>query len=120
MAEQEPSGIPSAADLRASLQELASVLRDARHLDPDQQQELADLVEELSQALARNLSSAEAEQLGRTAYHMVQGLHQQLDPDYLTATMDRLRDAAVSAEVKAPVATGIVWRLIAALTDLGI
>jgi len=118
MPELEPPANPS--DLRTNLQELARLLHSARHLKPQAQQELADLVAELSQALAGNLTSAEAEHLGQSAVHMIQALHEQQDADYLTAARDRLRSAAVRAEVVAPVATGIVRRLIEALTNLGI
>jgi hypothetical protein len=120
MAEQLPPEPPERAALRSNLQELARLLHEAPHLDPEAQQELADLVGELSQALSGNLSSTETEQLARNAVHMVQALHEQRDTDYLSAARDRLRDAAVRAEVAAPVATGIVRRLIDALASLGI
>jgi hypothetical protein len=120
MPEQQPSEPPDRLALRSNLQELAQLLRETPHLEPDAQQELADLVAELSQALAGNLTSAEAQHLGQNAVHMIKALHEQRDQDYLSAARDRLRDAAVRAEVKAPVATGIVRRLIDALTNLGI
>jgi Domain of unknown function (DUF4404) len=120
MPEPQPTAGPNPSDLRANLKDLAQLLRNARHLDPEAQQELADLVTELSQALAGNLTSEEAEHLGRSAVHMIQALHEQQGADYLTAARDRLRDAAVRAEVEAPAATGIVRRLIDMLANLGI
>jgi hypothetical protein len=111
---------PERSNLHAHLQELAHLLRDADHLAPEAQQQLADLVGELSAALAGNLSSAEAEHLGSTAAHMIQALHEQQNADYLSAARDRLRDAAVRAEVAAPGATGIVRRLLDTLANLGI
>jgi hypothetical protein len=120
MSQPQPPAGPGPSDLRANLRELARLLRDARHLEPEAQQELADLVAELSQALEGKLSSAEVEQLGRSAVHMIEALHQQEDADYLAAARDRLRDAAVSAEIKAPVATGIVRRIVDTLANLGI
>lgn len=120
MAEEQPSEIPDRQALRSHLQELARLLRDTPHLEPEAQQELADLVAELSQALAGSLSSAEADHLGQTAIHMVRALHEQRDSDYLSAARDRLRNAAVRAELQAPVATGIVRRIIDALANLGI
>jgi hypothetical protein len=107
-------------DLHAHLQELSRLLRDTDHLAPEAQQELADLVAELSKALAGNLSSAEVEHLGRTAANMIQALHEQQNADYLSAARDRLRDAAVHAEVVAPGPTGIVRRLLDTLANLGI
>jgi hypothetical protein len=120
MPDPQPPAMPDPAALRSNLQELARLLHEAPHLDPEAQQELADLVAELSQALAGNLTSAETEYLARSAVHMIEALHQQQDANYLTAARDRLRDAAVQAEVKAPVATGIVRRLIDTLANLGI
>jgi hypothetical protein len=120
MAEELPAQSPDRQALRSHLQELASLLRDAPHLEPEAQQELADLVAELSQALAGNLSSAEADHLAQNAVHMIQALHEQRDSDYLSAARDRLRDAAVRAELQAPVATGIARRIIDALANLGI
>ena len=38
----------------------------------------------------------------------------------LTAARERLEAAAVRAEAKAPVATGVVWRLIDLLSEIGI
>jgi len=120
MAEQQPPAPLDPSDLRAKLHELARLLHGARNLDPETQQQLADLVAELSEALAGNLTSEEADHLGQSAVHMIQALHEQQDPDYLTAARDRLRDAAVQAEVKAPAATEIVRRLIETLASLGI
>ncbi len=120
MPEQQPFAGPNTSDLRANLQRLAQLLRDTDRLDPEAQQDLADLMGELSQALAGNLSSEEAEHLGRSAVHMIQALHDQQGADYLTAARDRLRDAAVRAEVEAPAATGIVRRLMDMLANLGI
>jgi Domain of unknown function (DUF4404) len=120
MPAQQPSAAPDPKDVQANLQELARLLHDADHLDPEAQRELADLVAELSRALSGNLPSAEVEHLGQSAVHMIQALHQQQDTDFLTAARDRLRDAAVRAEVQAPVATGIVRRIIDTLANLGI
>jgi hypothetical protein len=120
MSELEPAGAFDPSDLPRHLQELARLLQEADHLDPQAQQELAELVAELSQALARKLPSAEVEHLGQSAVHLIQALHQQENRDYLTAARDRLRAAAVRAEVQAPVATGIVRRLIDTLANLGI
>jgi hypothetical protein len=120
MPEQQPHAEPSAPDIQAKLQELAQLLHDAQHLDPEAQQELADLVADLSRALAGNLSSTETEHLAKSAVHMIQALHEQQDTTYLAAARDRLRAAAVRAEMRAPVATGIVQRLIEVLANLGI
>ncbi len=102
------------------MQELARLLHEADHLQPETQQELADLVAELSKALAGELSCAEAEHLGKSAEHMIRALREERDTDYLAAARERLREAAVWAEVEAPVATGIVRRILDTLANLGI
>src|SRR5207247_2223983 len=115
----QPPPAPEAA--RANLQMLARLLRDARHLGPEAQRELAELVEELSAALGPDTApTAETEHLAASAAHLAETLHHQRDAGLLAAARDRLQDAALRAETEAPVATGIALRLIDALANLGI
>jgi hypothetical protein len=116
MAEQPPS-IP---DVRAKLQELTGLLRDADHLEPETQEELADLLDELSRALDPAVSSIEGTRLAANAAHLVQALHDQQDTTLLTAARERLRKAAIRADAEAPMVSGIVRRLIDTLSNLGI
>jgi hypothetical protein len=51
---------------------------------------------------------------------MIQALQQQRGPGYLTAARNRLGEAALRAEVEAPLAAGIARRLIDTLANLGI
>jgi hypothetical protein len=115
-----PEQSPSIPDVRAKLQELTQVLRGADHLEPKTQEELADLLEELSRALDPAVSSTSGARLAANAAHLVQALHEQEDTTLLTAATERLRKAAVRAEADAPMVTGIVRRLIDALSNLGI
>lgn len=107
---------PSSGD-PARLRELAGLLRAADHLSPEAQQALADLVEELSGALPGTAASA---QLAESAAHLAAALHEQKDPGLLERARQRLEEAALRAETEAPVATGVVRRLIDALANLGI
>jgi hypothetical protein len=116
MAEQ-PASIP---DIRAKLQELTEALRGADHLEPEAQEELADLLAELSRALDPAVASAEGARLAASAAHLVQALHEQEDHTLLAAARGRLQQAAARAEAKAPMVTGIVRRLIDVLANLGI
>jgi hypothetical protein len=112
---------PSSPDVQKRLQELAGLLRTATHLEPDAQRELADLVEELAKVLASSPTPApEAAHLAESAAHMAGALQQQKESGLLRTARHRLEEATVRAQAKAPLATGIVRRLLAALADLGI
>jgi hypothetical protein len=115
-----PEQPPSIPEVRAKLQELTEVLRGADHLEPETQDELADLLDELSRALDPAVSSAAGARLGANVAHLVEALHQQQDTTLLAAAMERLRKAAMRAEAEAPLVTGIVRRLIDTLSNLGI
>jgi hypothetical protein len=115
----QPSPIDPAVSAR--LRQLAQLLREAHHLKPETQQALANLVQELSGALASSAPSAanQAHLVEGTA-HLVEALHQQKHAGFLAAASKRLEEAAVRAEAEAPLATGIVRRLIDTLANLGI
>ena len=112
---------PRDSSIQKSLHEIAKVLREARHLPPEAQQELSELLDELSGALdPTHLPSAETAHLAASAAHLMQALHQPREPGLLEAAKERLEQAALRAETEAPLATGIIHRLIEALADLGI
>jgi hypothetical protein len=120
MAEQPPRS-QNGAQVQTHLHELAEVLRQAHHLDPETQEALADLVDELSKALtATALASSETAHLASSAAGLARTLHQQANPTLLSAAKQRLEQAALRAEAQAPVATGIARRLLDTLADLGI
>jgi hypothetical protein len=120
MQEQPSSSPDAAARIRANLRESARLLREAHHIEPDAQRTLADLVEELSEALdpACAPSTHEAH-LAESSTHLVRALHQRHE-GLIASARQRLAAAAARAEADAPVATGIARRLINALSDLGI
>lgn len=107
------------ADPASRLRHLAQRLREADHLDPEAQKSLADILDELSKSLVPGPESSEQHKhLAESAAHLAEALHQQRDTGLIARARRRLEEAAVRAE--APVATGIVRRLIDTLANLGI
>jgi hypothetical protein len=112
---------PTADQLRATLRELAQALREAPKLQPEAEESLADLMEELSQAVdPAAVPSAATAHLAASAANLVQSLRQKQSPTLLTAAKERLQEAALRAETEAPLATGIVARLLDILANFGI
>jgi hypothetical protein len=118
----EPSAAPpTQAELQANLSSLAQLLRKTHHVGPDARQKLAELVQELSQALATpSVPTTEVAALASTTGGLVQALHEQADTGTLGEARDRVNRAILAAEARAPFAAGIVQRLVDVLTDLGI
>jgi hypothetical protein len=113
MAEQPP--VPT------RLHELAVLLRQAHHLGPDMQKALADLVEELSGSLdPATLPETTRNHLAESTAQLADALHRQTDESGIAAARKRLEAAAVRLEAEAPLASGIVRRLIDALANLGV
>jgi hypothetical protein len=102
------------------LHELARLLRGARHLRPEDQQSLADLLDELAGELRTTAPSPQADHLAESAAHLAMELNEHRDLGLLGSATERLKDAAARAETKAPVATGVARQLIDILADLGI
>ena len=120
MTDQPPPVRPAAEPARASLHELAQLLRAAHHLDPGAQRDLADLMDEMAEAIGPAAPSAQVDHLAESSAHLVHVLHDRQDAGRLAAAKNRLADAAARAEAKAPVATGVALRLIDTLAGLGI
>jgi hypothetical protein len=115
MAEQ-PSDAP-----RVNLQEVAQKLRKADHLEPEAQQALADLLDELAKALPpAGPASPEENHLAASAAHLAKTLHQRKGTGALAAAIERFETSVARAEAKAPIASGIAHRIIEALANLGI
>src|SRR5262245_39899096 len=116
MTQPTPPDPQTRAEVQARLQELARQLRQTRHLDPEAQQAVADLLAELSQALHPEvLSFKEAGQLVESTAHLAEALHQGQPRGPLQAARQRLERAVLRAEARAPLLTGIVGRLLDAL-----
>jgi len=117
MSEPAPAGSP----VPSALHDLAKQIREAHHLGPESQTALADLIDELGKALpASGALTGNQTHLAESTAHLVQALHQRKDAGILNAAKLRLEEAALRAEAEAPVATGVVRRVIDALANLGI
>ena len=112
---------PQPSDSVAKFHAVAQLLREAHHLGPEAQRELADLLDELGAALASDaVPPAEKAHLADSAAHLVRALHQQHDEGLWGRARHRLEQAIVAAEAQAPVAAGVARRLVDALANLGI
>ena len=104
MSEPVPEGSP----VPSRLHELARQLREAHHLGPEMQTALANLIDELGQALPTGAAlTGNQTHLADSTAHLVQALHQRKDAGFLGAAKLRLEEAAVRANVEAPLAAGI-------------
>ena len=99
------------------LRETAQLLREAEHLTPEQRRALAEAAERLADAL-KDTSPAEAAQLSEAAAGLMEAVHRQHTP--VEEARERLEQAIIAAETRAPVATGLARQLIDALANLGI
>jgi hypothetical protein len=111
----------SAESTQTDLKRLAALLRDADHLDPEAQKSLAALLEELGTELqVAGIASAQAARLAEAVTDVARSLHKQDSAGELETARDNLKEAAIRAEVEAPVATGLAYRFIDLLSSIGI
>src|SRR5438105_1768783 len=111
---------PAVAEIQARLQEIAALLRQSRSLDPAAQQALAELVDELTRALAtENLPAAELTHLAETTAQLGEALHHQEDVGVIGKARQGLERAVGNAEAKAPLAVGLARTLLDALANIG-
>lgn len=121
MADEKPAESSAADQFRTSLHELATILREAQQLEPDAQEALADLMDELSKSLtAQGMPTAETAHLATSAASLARSLHERSNPNLLAAAKKRFEQAALRAEMQAPLAAGIAERVLDALANLGI
>jgi Domain of unknown function (DUF4404) len=121
MPEQSPRREQNGGQMQANFHDLAEMLREADHLEPEVQAAMADLLEEMSKALPPTaVAPSETAHLANSAASLARALHEQQSPNLLSAAKQQLEQAALRAEAQAPVATGIARRLLDTLADLGI
>jgi hypothetical protein len=119
--EQPVPQAPPLSGVANNLSTLAQQLREAPHLRPETQQELAGLVEELSKALrSGTVPPADAAHLADSTAHLLWALHQRQNAGRLSAARERLERAMTNAETRAPFVVGIAQRLLDTLAGLGI
>jgi hypothetical protein len=123
---QNETGMASQSDpvqsgLQTKLDQIAQLLRQTDHLDPQTQQNLARLVQELGQALAAApISPEEKASLAESTSHLVHALHQKHEKGVLAKARQRLSEAVASVETQAPLAAQLAARLLDALASSGI
>jgi hypothetical protein len=121
MSNTPESGTRSAAEFRTRLHDVARMLRESRSMDEKVQRALAELLDELTTALAAtNVPPAEVTRLAESAAHLADSLHHQHDRGLLEKARDQFRGAIIDAEVHAPIAVGLARGLIDALANIGI
>jgi hypothetical protein len=121
MADETDAGRGSLSNVQERLQEVASLLGDATHLDPAARQALAGLAEEMRSALAAtNVPSDEELRLAQHATQLIDALHRQQQSNVVTAARQRLDKAILSTEFRAPVLAGLGRQLLDLLATLGI
>jgi hypothetical protein len=120
MSDEAPVNPPNLAAVRTELHEVAQLLRGTSHLDPAVQKELADLLDELSQAVQAHTPPAEILHLAQTATQLAHQLHRPENRTPTEGARERLRQAVTRAETAAPRAAQVAGRLIDALANLGI
>jgi hypothetical protein len=113
------SGAESPSEAKERLLNLAGLLRGAHHLSPETRAALGDLMVELAEALGTGGSGPQATHLAETAAQAARALSEP-QPGLLTTARVGLEAAAIRAEAKAPVATGVAWRLLDLLSEIGI
>ena len=120
MTEPTPPIGETAPAVRAQLEEIVPLLRSSRHIEPEVQEALADLVDELIRVMDPRPAAVEAAHLAASSAHLVDALHRKHHAGLIAAAKERLEEAATRAETEAPVATGLARRLIDTLANLGI
>jgi hypothetical protein len=115
--------VPDQTPVRVTetLHDLARVLREAPPTSPEAQRALADLIDELGNAVGTTeVPPAEVTHLAESTAQFVQALHRRHEPGRFTAARDRLEQSVLQAEARAPVAAGVARRVLDALADFGI
>jgi Domain of unknown function (DUF4404) len=112
---------PSLPDIRARLHDASQLLRNPMPIDPDVRRALADLVDELGQALeSPNVPPAEVARLAAHTAQLTEALHQGHDRGLLEQARIRMKDLALQVETRSPTAVHLVENLINALANIGI
>jgi hypothetical protein len=122
MPDETPTTPPDAAKVRTDLHEVARMLRTTSHLDPRIQQELANLLDELSQTIHANTATPdEILHLAQSATQVARQLHQPHDQAPLMLAKQRLQQTVARVETALPRAVAdLARRFIDALANLGI
>ena len=116
-----PENTTPLPEIQARLHEVARLLRESGNVDPGSRQILAELVDELGEALrSSQVPPEEVAQLASTTAQLAEALHGRHDAGWLAQLRDRFEAAALGAEARAPVAVGLARQLLDALANIGI
>jgi hypothetical protein len=121
-----PAGGESVSDqpsvrVTEALHGLARVLRESPPPGPEAQRLLANLIDELGNAVgSAEMPAVEVAHLADSTAQFVHALHRRHEPGRLAAARDRLEQSVLQAEARAPVAAGVARRVLDALANLGI
>jgi hypothetical protein len=111
----------SVAAVREHLHQVSEMLRHVRHLGPEAQVLLADLMDELSKTLeSTEVPSAEVARLTESASQLAQAVKEKKEPGVLEAARQRVDRAVLAVETEAPVLAGLTRRLAEMLSNVGI
>ncbi|WP_010586835.1 DUF4404 family protein [Schlesneria paludicola] len=109
------------AQTHANLRQLAASLREASHLTPDAQTALASLLDEIGRELGTTgLSSEKTARLAEAVSDVARALDEQQSVESFDSARTRLKEAAITAETEAPIATGLAYRFMDTLASIGI
>ena len=121
MSEPTPANTASAVQVCEHLHTIARLLRAVPHLEPEAQQLLAELVDELSRSLeSGTVPAAEIKLLTEHVTQLVQAAHPEEPPGMVGKMRERMNAALASLEVKAPLLAGLIRQLSDALYEIGI
>lgn len=105
----------------ANLRQLAASLREASHLTPEAQTALASLLDEIGRELSTTgLSCEKTACLAEAVSDVARALDEQHSVECFDSARGRLREAAMTAETEAPVATSLAYRFMDTLASIGI
>jgi hypothetical protein len=120
MAEEQFGEALPPTQIQTGLHAVAQLLREATHLGPEAQEALADLVDEMGKALnTSTVPPLELNHLAESTVHLAQMVHSQ-DTGVRSAARERLEEAIVGVESRAPLVAGLGRRLLETLANLGI
>jgi hypothetical protein len=121
MTEQPQPGKPTREEIQARLQEVSRLLHGSDSLNLESRQALIELVDSLGDSLEKSdIPAEEIEHLAESTAHLAESLHHQHDQTMLSRARERLEEAVVKTEARAPFVSGIARRLLDALANLGI
>ena len=104
----------------ASLGELARLLRDVDHLEPEVRRELADVVDELEVAVRGELTAEQAEHVRASVGHVIEAIRSQRDENPLDQAREQLEATVARTASGSDLASSVARRFIELLAGLGI